>query len=119
MLTVLFMYECLITGYEEVEFFWKARWTGATALFLANRYFSLGWYIYNIIGSLAMFAPKARTLRPPVCCPVLTDSWPDRGRKVSVTCCRISILLTTRLQLCSPCTVLPGRIDLAVPPVGG
>ncbi|RPD57181.1 hypothetical protein L227DRAFT_613800 [Lentinus tigrinus ALCF2SS1-6] len=53
---VLFIYECLITGYEEVEFFWKARWTGATALFLANRYFSLGWYIYNIIGSLAVLA---------------------------------------------------------------
>ena len=61
MLTVLFMYECLITGYEEVEFFWKARWTGATALFMANRYFSLGWYIYNIIGSLAVLQPQART----------------------------------------------------------
>ncbi|TFK86455.1 hypothetical protein K466DRAFT_587195 [Polyporus arcularius HHB13444] len=56
---MMFIYECLITGYEEVEFFWKARWTGATALFIANRYFSLGWYIYNIIGSLAMFAPKS------------------------------------------------------------
>ncbi len=63
---VMFIYECLITGYEEVEFFWKARWTGATALFVANRYFSLGWYIYNIIGSLTMFAPKARTLHLPV-----------------------------------------------------
>ncbi|KAI0681954.1 hypothetical protein C8T65DRAFT_690176 [Cerioporus squamosus] len=56
---VMFIYECLLTGYEEVEFFWKARWTGATALFLANRYFSLGWYIYNIIGSLVMFSPKS------------------------------------------------------------
>ena len=61
MSTVLFIYECIITGYEEVEFFWKARWTGATALFMANRYFSLGWYIYNIIGSLAVLQPQVRT----------------------------------------------------------
>ncbi|TBU47582.1 hypothetical protein BD309DRAFT_1053160 [Dichomitus squalens] len=38
---VFYIYDCLLTLDDEVEFFWKRPFTGATALFLFNRYLAL------------------------------------------------------------------------------
>ncbi|KAI0788054.1 hypothetical protein C8Q74DRAFT_1255522 [Fomes fomentarius] len=43
----LFLYEYLITLAEEVNLFWKRRWTGATLLFFLNRYAPLLYYLAN------------------------------------------------------------------------
>ena len=119
MLTVLFMYECLITGYEEVEFFWKARWTGATALFMANRYFSLGWYIYNIIGSLAVLQPQSRTPPLSLRCNKRTDLYFCLQRsEYHLTLCTGRLTITVSLQLRPLRPILPGHVRDPVPSMG-
>ena len=35
-----------LTGAQEVELFWRGKLTGAVILFMANRYFSLGYWVY-------------------------------------------------------------------------
>ena len=44
-----FIYDILLTFDVEVEFFWKNPFTGAAALFLANRYLGLASVILNLI----------------------------------------------------------------------
>ena len=46
------VYEYIITFREEVELFWTKEKTGATALFLANRYLTLACYIYPLVVEL-------------------------------------------------------------------
>ena len=42
------IYEYVITFGEEVELFWKKKFTGATALFVLNRYLLMLDYVFNI-----------------------------------------------------------------------
>jgi hypothetical protein len=51
----LIFYEYLIQLDNEVEFFWKQRWSVAKALFLWSRYYSLG---YNISNAVVFMQPK-------------------------------------------------------------
>lgn len=46
-LTAFYIYDVLLTFDVEVEFFWKGPFTGATALFLSNRYLALANLILN------------------------------------------------------------------------
>ena len=46
------IYEQFITFDQEVDLFWKRKFTGATALFLANRYLILVVNIYAMLGAL-------------------------------------------------------------------
>ena len=55
------MYEYLITIEDEVLYFWKRRFTGATALFFLNRYLRLMFYISEFM----LWA----SLSTPVCTP--------------------------------------------------
>ena len=43
--------EYLVTFPDEVNLFWKRRWTGATVLFFMNRYISLSYHIFGIANS--------------------------------------------------------------------
>ena len=45
---VFLVYDHLLTFDREVELFWKRKFTGATALFLLNRYILVLDYIFNI-----------------------------------------------------------------------
>ena len=45
-LVVIVFFDYVITFGQEVDLFWRGKLTGATALFLANRYLSLGFYVY-------------------------------------------------------------------------
>ena len=46
MYPALIFYEYIITFGQEVELFWRGKLTGAVILFMANRYFSLGYWVY-------------------------------------------------------------------------
>ena len=46
------IYEQFITFDQEVDLFWTRKFTGATALFLANRYLILVVNIYAMLGAL-------------------------------------------------------------------
>ncbi|KAI0682287.1 hypothetical protein C8T65DRAFT_750688 [Cerioporus squamosus] len=48
--SVVFLYECIITVGGEVELFWFAKWTGASVLYLLNRYI-VGFYSIYILAS--------------------------------------------------------------------
>ncbi|RPD73164.1 hypothetical protein L226DRAFT_614402 [Lentinus tigrinus ALCF2SS1-7] len=48
--SVVFLYECIITIGGEVELFWFAKWTGATVLYLLNRYI-VGFYSLYILAT--------------------------------------------------------------------
>ena len=39
--TVLLVYEYIITFGQDVQLFWRRKWSGATALFFLNRYLPL------------------------------------------------------------------------------
>ncbi|RPD59073.1 hypothetical protein L227DRAFT_550006 [Lentinus tigrinus ALCF2SS1-6] len=45
---VLFIYDALITFDREVLYFWTARWTGASLLFVVNRYISMTLYVMEV-----------------------------------------------------------------------
>ncbi|RPD73243.1 hypothetical protein L226DRAFT_105901 [Lentinus tigrinus ALCF2SS1-7] len=47
---VLFIYDALITFDREVLYFWTARWTGASLLFVVNRYISMTLYVMGSVG---------------------------------------------------------------------
>lgn len=55
MLTALFIYEYLITFSTEVQLFWEKTFTGATILFLTNRYMAL----LHILLSLWYYLPQS------------------------------------------------------------
>lgn len=46
------MFEYLSTLSDEIRFFWGGRLTGAVALFLANRYLTLGYFLYTLGASI-------------------------------------------------------------------
>ena len=46
---MLIIYEYVITIPDEIELFWRGKVTGATVLFLANRYLSLVIYLYELL----------------------------------------------------------------------
>ncbi|KAI0738705.1 hypothetical protein C8Q80DRAFT_1275666 [Daedaleopsis nitida] len=50
----LFLYDYIITFGREVEFFWRAKPTGATAIFLSNRYLYLTITVYTMMINIAM-----------------------------------------------------------------
>ena len=61
---VLVLYEFFITFTEEVELFWNGKITGATVLFLANRYLTIAAQVYNLFASflpLSMAPSKVRS----------------------------------------------------------
>nr|VWO98236.1 Uncharacterized protein [Ganoderma boninense] len=77
-----YIYDILLTLDVEVEFFWKGPFTGATALFLTNRYLALANLILNFFQLLpyrsdrrAWFWSIFNSYLPPVCPPsqLLTD----------------------------------------------
>ena len=43
----LLVYEFLITFGQEVQLFWKGKWSGATILFFLNRYITLSTFILD------------------------------------------------------------------------
>ena len=53
---VVVLYEYIITVGAEVELFWRKKMTGAVALFLVNRYLTLGYFIYATIYETAGLA---------------------------------------------------------------
>ena len=58
---VLVLYEYCVTFTEEVELFWNNKVTGATVLFLGNRYMSMAVQIYSLIllfPSFSVFTAK-------------------------------------------------------------
>ena len=46
---MLILYEYLLTLSDETELFWDGKITGATFLFLANRYLALVNYLYELV----------------------------------------------------------------------
>ncbi|KAH9939055.1 uncharacterized protein BXZ73DRAFT_76201 [Epithele typhae] len=49
--TVLVMYEYLVTLSDEVEYFWKRKFSGASILFFANRYITLAYLLFSLASS--------------------------------------------------------------------
>lgn len=65
LIPVVFLYECVITIGGEVELFWFAKWTGATILYLLNRYI-VGFYSFYILAtSFVPVSDAVRTIRTP------------------------------------------------------
>ena len=58
----LVIYEYLITLRRETQLFWRGKWTGATVLFLFNRYLSLIVYICGFSGNAYISAQVRRFL---------------------------------------------------------
>ena len=54
------MYELCITTGLEVELFWSGKITGATALFLSNKYTTL---LYNILGLITFYPAISDAVR--------------------------------------------------------
>ncbi|KAH9913985.1 uncharacterized protein BXZ73DRAFT_106767 [Epithele typhae] len=54
-----FIYESVIVFGREVELFWKARPSGATVIFLTNKYFRLLYYILGISAFMYTFTFQA------------------------------------------------------------
>ncbi len=50
----LLSYDYLLTLHKEVELFWNWRWTGATALFMVNRYLVMIIRLVNLVGFMPM-----------------------------------------------------------------
>ncbi len=57
--SVLLIYDTLLTLGREVHLFWTGQMTGARILFLANRYISLLWNVYVVVGQSAPFSDQA------------------------------------------------------------
>ena len=51
------MYEYLITIEDEVLYFWKRRFTGASVLFFLNRYLRLMFYISEFVFWASLSTP--------------------------------------------------------------
>ena len=51
LLVVVYIYDWIITIDIEHRYFWSGPWTGATALFLFNRYVALLYTVYTIASS--------------------------------------------------------------------
>ena len=63
MYTAYFIYEFLITFDSEVELFWKGRFSGATVLFLANRYIFLVEILIGLVGYSESLTPNVSQTR--------------------------------------------------------
>ena len=50
--TAWIAYEYVLTFTQEVELFWRRKFTGATLLFLLNRYFLLAYYGQHFIDQI-------------------------------------------------------------------
>ncbi|EJF59023.1 hypothetical protein DICSQDRAFT_172342 [Dichomitus squalens LYAD-421 SS1] len=59
---IFYIYDCLITLDIEVEYFWKGPFTGAKALFLANRYVAFVNVIVNYFQLIQFKSDKVRPL---------------------------------------------------------
>ncbi|KAI0806690.1 hypothetical protein C8Q74DRAFT_1442691 [Fomes fomentarius] len=55
----LYLYECVITGVEEVHYFWRGKWTGANVLFFWNRIIFLFTLVYSTYTSFGPIADKS------------------------------------------------------------
>ena len=60
--TALVLYEYLLTHFSEIQLFWNGKFTGAVALFLANRYTTLVLILYQLALFLAP-EPTSDTVR--------------------------------------------------------
>ena len=47
-------FDYFITFDQEVELFWHGKMTGATVLFLANRYLTLAYFVYSMLVEFAI-----------------------------------------------------------------
>ncbi|KAI0713703.1 hypothetical protein C8Q76DRAFT_620410, partial [Earliella scabrosa] len=55
-LAVLFIYEIVITATDEVNYFWRRKWTGASVLFVLNRYTVL---VYDLMSIIIFFSTES------------------------------------------------------------
>ncbi|EIW53131.1 uncharacterized protein TRAVEDRAFT_134433, partial [Trametes versicolor FP-101664 SS1] len=55
--TALLVWHYLLTFEKEITFFWRRKFSGASALFLTNRYLSLAVVIYNLL-SRELYTPS-------------------------------------------------------------
>ncbi|RPD58179.1 hypothetical protein L227DRAFT_190595 [Lentinus tigrinus ALCF2SS1-6] len=58
--SVLFMYDALITFDREVACFWESKWTGAPLLFFANKWISMTVYVMALIVQFLSFPSDKR-----------------------------------------------------------
>ena len=56
----LVLIEYFLTLSDEIQFFWRRKLTGAVALFLTNRYLTLGYLLFSLGAS---FSPQSDTVR--------------------------------------------------------
>ncbi|KAI0710203.1 hypothetical protein C8Q76DRAFT_695289 [Earliella scabrosa] len=55
----LIIYEAIITFGMEVEYFWKRSYTGASVLYLLNKYFVLMFYVFALVLYLPIFTDES------------------------------------------------------------
>ena len=53
------VFDHAITLGQEIDLFWRKRWTGASAIFLLNRYLAL----VNFVLAMCEYAPKTELVR--------------------------------------------------------
>ena len=63
LIAAMFVYECLITFGEEVDLFWTNRMTGATVLFLLNRWIVMFFTWYDVLADITIPATAKVCLR--------------------------------------------------------
>lgn len=55
---VFFLYEACITFGDEVEYFWKPRVTGASLLYLSNKYVAIAYHSTSLVSRLPIYDNK-------------------------------------------------------------
>ena len=58
------MYDYIITFGQEIELFWTMNITGATILFVANRYITLLFDIMGLVEPFGKFSDQVSLLKP-------------------------------------------------------
>ncbi|TBU64104.1 hypothetical protein BD310DRAFT_467170 [Dichomitus squalens] len=115
----LLMYDICLTFSQEVEFVWRARWTGTKILYLVVRYYGLfailGWAYFEAFGSTAIIMLLSEAL-------FMLRLWSTYGRSVKVaavvmTCFAVEITtaLATGITEARKIRAMPRPSDLLIP----
>ena len=62
---MLLIYEAMVTFNSEVEYFWKAKLTGASVLYFINKYSAIAYHVMSLAQNLPHLTLKVRTRNAP------------------------------------------------------
>ncbi|KAJ3558484.1 hypothetical protein NM688_g903 [Phlebia brevispora] len=102
----LVCYDFLLTFEYEYEFLWRRKWTGATWLFIVNRYLMLA-------ATIAQSVPFSAQMLQPVFPAILLHSFQLTNRRPAFSALRVLALLG-RAYIPAGCVFLLGLVPVAI-----